>query len=306
MTDLPPLRALSVFTLVGRFGSMSKAAYELGISPGAVSQQVKLLESALDIQLVSRKAAGIVLTEAGRAYHEAISPAFDNLRASHNDFLARFRGNLTVSALPLLASKWLASRLFEWQAKHPSVTVHLQSTIREDRSDAAPVDFRITYECRATHFDRSSTLFADSLIPVCSPRLLEDGPALDDPLDLLNYQLLTVDWKALVAPAPTWQDWFALNGYRNVAVKKAFVFSASSLAIEAAVCGRGVALIQAMMIADELRNGQLVAPFPLHLRLPTPYVVAWNDSALDKQGAPEFHRWILSAAREAERAAQHC
>jgi LysR family glycine cleavage system transcriptional activator len=303
MAELPSLRALQVFEAVGRCGSMTKASRELNVSPGAISQQIKLLEETLGLRLISRSASGLALTEIGKRYHVAVMKGFEELRRAQSDIERTRRtgaGGLVISALPSLASKWLATLIFEWQQHHPGVNIHLEGTHREPHLDQGDADFRITYGDRFRDFDGSVLLFTDSVMPVCSPRLLESGPPLRTPADLLGCPLLSIDWKPQFESPPTWQDWFRHVGVDCGDLRNSFVFSLSSLAIDAAIEGHGVTLAQCAMVAEDLRAGRLIAPFPQKLRLPAPYILAWSSAIFDKSGAREFHRWIIGRARRQE------
>jgi LysR family glycine cleavage system transcriptional activator len=181
---------------------------------------------------------------------------------------------------------------------HPDITMHLEGAISEPQPGAGHVDFRISYHNKIRHFENSVALYTDSLIPVCSPHLAQSGPPLKRPADLLAYRLLTIDWTPILDPPPTWQDWFTLAGVAVKGCNDPFIFSLSSLAIEAALDGRGVALAQHSMIVDDLRAGRLVAPFPYRLKLASPYYFAWQQSVFDKRGARDFHRWLIGLARQ--------
>ncbi|MFU0504207.1 LysR substrate-binding domain-containing protein [Pseudaminobacter sp. NGMCC 1.201702] len=301
MVELPPLRALQVFEAVGRFGSMTKAAQELKVSPGAISQQIKILEEAMGLHLVARKGNGLALTEVGLAYHQAVAKAFADFHKASSDIVEFHRSSaLIISALPLIASRWLSPNMFTWQKTHPNVCFHLEGTAIEPVLDGKPFDFRITYADKAHLFESFVPLFNDGLVPVCSPELAASQP-LEKPADLLAHRLLTIDWRPFLSPAPTWQDWFRLVGLDGSEIRDFFMLSLSSLAIEAAIEGRGIALAQKAMVAEELRTGRLIAPFEQVLMLPSPYILAWNRTVFDKTGASEFHRWIVGLARKQER-----
>ncbi len=297
MADLPPLRALQVFEVVGRCGGMTKAAHELGVSPGAVSQHIKSLEDALSLKLIVRKAGGLALTELGERYHRDVSACFQGLRKAHHGIMRTRASALIISALPLLAGRWLAPSILEWQQHYPDISVHLEGSLVEPHVDDHAFDFRVTYADRARHFDRSVTLFTDSLVPVCSPKLLAGRPPLESPADLLAFRLVGIDWSPHVSPPPSWQGWFRQAGIASGVIADTVVFSHSSLAIEAAIDGHGVTLAQSALIADDLRAGRLVTPFARTLELPSPYVLAWNNAVFEKNGAREVHRWIIGLAR---------
>ena len=302
MNDLPPFRALLVFEVVGRCSSMKRAADELGVSPGAVSQQIKILEESLGLQLISRNSTGLRLTEFGERYFRETSRILDDLRQVHREMVVtRPSSGLIVSGLPLLTSKWLAPRMFEWQQLHPDISLHLEGSMVEPSLESGQVDFRISYRDRLRGFESGVPLYTDSLIPVCSPELLKTGPPLETPGDLASYRLLTIDWKPLLSPPPVWKDWFLSAGVTpSVALRDTFVFSLSSLAIEAAIDGRGVALAQYSMITEDIRAGRLVTPFAHRLLLPSPYFLAWRPGVFDKHGARDFQRWLIGLARSLE------
>ncbi|WP_162230636.1 LysR substrate-binding domain-containing protein [Nitratireductor soli] len=304
MADLPPLRALQVFEAVGRLGSVTRAAQELHVSPGAVSQQIKSLENTLETRLVERKGSGIVLTKVGTAFHKAVEKSFADLLKARVEIIDKHKsGALIISALPLFASRWLSSRMFAWQTSHPQINLHLEGSVTEPATAERPFDFRITYADKAHLFDSFVPLFTDGLCPVCSPALIENGPPLNTPADLLSYRLLTIDWSPFLSPPPSWEDWFHLVNVDGTHIPHFFVMSLSSLAIEAAIEGRGIVLAQRAMVEDELRSGRLIAPFPDVLKLPSPYILGWKKSVFGKAGAGAFHRWLVGLARKEDVAA---
>jgi LysR family transcriptional regulator, glycine cleavage system transcriptional activator len=294
MADLPPLRALQVFEAVGRCGGMTKAALEVGVSPGAISQQIKNLEGALGLQLVVRKPGGITLTAVGARYHQEVSACIQGLRKAHRTLIAQARGKgVVISALPLVAARWLTPAIFDFQQRHPDTTIHIEGSLVEP--DADSFDFRVTYADRVRHLQHAANLFTDSLVPVCSPKLLSTRP-VRAPADLLDFRLLGIDWRPFFSPPPGWQSWFRHAGVSSGAIVDTLVFSHSSLAIEAAINGHGVALVQSALIAEDLKSGRLARPFEQAQELPSPYVLAWNSSAFAKNGGRDIHRWIMRLA----------
>lgn len=107
MNSLPSLRALQVFEAVGRFGGIVEAAKRLGISAGAVSQQMKLLEDTLGLSLTLKVGKRIRLTAAGQRYHDSCAAAFESLRIAQVEVeRSKNASNLRISALPSLLSDW--------------------------------------------------------------------------------------------------------------------------------------------------------------------------------------------------------
>ncbi|RQS14999.1 LysR substrate-binding domain-containing protein [Burkholderia sp. Bp8998] len=300
MSTLPPLRALQVFEAVGRCGGIAEAAKRLGISAGAVSQQMKLLEDTLGLSLLEKDGKRLRLTAAGRRYHERCADAFERLRIAHAEVdRSRHEHTLRISALPSLLSKWLAPRVLDWQRAYPELSVYLDGTHAEPAPDGCEIDFRISYGERVADVDNAIELFRDVVVPACSPGLLRDRSPLAAPADLLPFPLITIDWQPKFASPPSWQAWFDAHGVdASMAAPVRHAFSLSSVAIQAAVDGHGFVLAQSSMICDDVAAGRLVVPLASGLPLPWPYFVAWKKSAFDKPECRSFHRWLLMRARE--------
>ncbi|HDR9834376.1 LysR substrate-binding domain-containing protein [Burkholderia pseudomultivorans] len=300
MSTLPPLRALQVFEAVGRCGGIAEAAKRLGISAGAVSQQMKLLEDTLGLSLLEKDGKRLRLTTAGRRYHERCADAFERLRIAHAEVeRARHDRNLRISALPSLLSKWLAPRVIEWQRAYPELSVYLDGTHAEPSPDGCEIDFRISYGDRVADVDNAIELFRDAVVPACSPQLLRECAPLETPADLLPFPLIAIDWQPKFASPPSWQDWFDAHGVdASAASPVRLALSLSSIAIQAAIDGHGFVLAQSSMICDDVAAGRLVVPIASGLPLPWPYFVAWKKSAFDKPECRNFHRWLLTRARE--------
>ena len=296
MKQTPPLRALQAFEAFGRLGSVTGAAMELGVSPGAVSQQIRKAEESLGLRLLERRGRTVTMTSWGRQYHAAISAGFERIRAAGELIVrAQAQGALTVSCLPSLASKWLAPKLFDWQARHPGATVRLLGAEAETRLGEEEADFRISYGAKARGYDHYAELFTDRVVPACAPALLARR-ALRKPADILDGPLLGIEWARDHRAPPGWAEWAASIGedYRPAAGELAF--SLSSAAIDAAVNGRGFVLAQLSMAGDDIAAGRLVVPFDLPLRLPEPYFLAWDRAALQKPHGAELRAWLLAAA----------
>src|SRR5258708_15976148 len=146
MDTLPPLRALQVFDTLGRCGGVVEAARRLGVRPGAVSQQIKILEDSLGMRLLAREGKRLRLTAAGVRYHETCAAAFESLRVAGAEIeRVRNRRSLSVSALPSLLSKWLAPRIYEGQSAHPELDGDLGGPHPAPAPGGPGVNFPITH-----------------------------------------------------------------------------------------------------------------------------------------------------------------
>lgn len=295
--QLPPLRALQAFEAVARTGSVMAAALEMGVSAGAVSQQVRKLEELLDLRLFDRRGKGMELSTWGRLYHKELGSAFDRLRSAQQSlWRLRTESGLAVSSLSSVASKWLGMLLFDWQAVHPDSRLRLIGAESEPDLKSGETDFRISYGQQSRHHAHHMELFTDWVVPACSPELLAARP-VRTPAELLALPLIGIAWESVHLPPPDWADWARSAGVDERAVSSTLTFSLSSAAIDAALAGRGLVLAPMSMITGDLAEGRLTLPFDHRLQLPQPYFLAWDRSALNKPFGHEFQQWVLAAGR---------
>ena len=297
MQKLPSMRALQAFEAFGRLGSATAAAVELGVTVGAISQQLRKAEAEVGLRLVERRGTAIVLTTRGRSYHDDIKSAFDMLRDAQAKIeRLQSEATLTISCLPSLASKWIGAQLFDWQSSHPTATVRLVGENTEPELGTGEVDFRLSYGALITRFDHRTELFTDWVVPACSPALLA-RLTLQTPADILQAPFLGIEWAREQGQAPNWTDWAALIGMSRRKVLGEVAFSLSSAAIDAAVNGRGFVLAQLSMAAEDIASGRLVVPFDLRLEMAQPYALAWDPAALEKPFGAELRGWIQTISR---------
>jgi LysR family glycine cleavage system transcriptional activator len=291
------MRALQALEAFGRLGSATAAAAELGVTVGAISQQLRNAETEIGLRLLERKGKSIALTTRGRIYHDDVKAAFDALREAQAKIeRTRSEGILTISCLPSLASKWIGAQLFDWQSAHPTATLRLIGDDTEPRFGTDEVDFRLSYGDLITRFDHRTELFTDWVVPACAPSFLA-RLNLQAPADILEAPLLGIEWDRTQGAAAGWSDWAAHIGISRRKAAGAVAFSMSSAAIEAAINGRGFVLAQLSMAAEDIASGRLVVPFDIRLRLPQPYSLAWDPAALEKPFGAELRSWIQSISR---------
>ncbi len=297
MTDLPPLRAVQAFEAVVRRGGVSAAAEELGVSPGAISQQIRKIEELLKVCLFERRGRSLEPTSWGRMYYERVQMAFEQLRSAQDTLLrARGKSGIVMSALPSLALRWLQPLLRTWRSTHPGAAVRLVGTEEESELGAEQIDFRVTYGADVRRYDHFTELFVDRVVPACSPQFLEQHPVRVIG-DILRAPLIDIEWDVQHRPPPSWAEWARSAGLEPPRTAGDLAFSLSSAAIDAAVSGGGFVLAQLSMIAADLSSGRLVVPFDRRLRLPEPYFLAWDRAVLDRPFGAEFRAFIIAAAR---------
>jgi len=274
---LPPLNALRAFEAASRHGSYVAAAAELGVSPAAVSQQVRNLEQFFGKRLFERLHNRVALTEAGREIQAGASDAFRRLAELNDQVLAgrmpRRETRIVISAPPSLVERWLAVRLAEFVAREPEVRVEIR--VEEDPVDfrARGLDLRICYGMRLYPELDVRPLFEDEVTPMASPAFLaRHGLAPGDDLGGLDGGcFILTDWGPSFATHPTWRDWFGHVAPMALSVASGHVGGSSSVALAMAARGFGIALGQLGLADGELSSGSLVRLDERALPLGHPY-----------------------------------
>ena len=240
---LPPLNALRAFEAAARLESFARAADELAVTPGAISQQIRSLEEHVGAALFVREGRGLSLTEAGRAAANVTSEAFEALeRAVSLMRQPTQRRALTVSVAPSFAGKWLAPRLFRFQENHPELEVWIAATSERVDLSAGAADLGIRYGPGGDMTLNEERLLPEEVLPVCSPDLLRAGVDLRRPRDLADQTLLHDASPETEVDGADWASWLKARNVRGVETARGVRFNQSALVIDAAVAGRGVAL----------------------------------------------------------------
>lgn len=287
MADLPPLKSLRVFETAARHLSFTKAADELCVTQGAVSQQVRVLEDALTVKLFRRQSRALRLTSAGERYVLAVREALRLIGDATEELRRETQPRrLTLSCLPSFAHKWLMPRLGDFIETHPDISLRIHTGF--DVVDLA----RDGIDCAIRHgpggySDLSAEiLLTEELTPMCSPAIAQ---RLTRPEDLAGETLLR-DF------GTEWADWLERAGLAGGRFKMGAEFLDSSMAMQAAIDGRGVILGHTALAHDDLEVGNLVAPFGTRV----PYDCAhWFVCLPGAETTPEIrrlHDWLTQQA----------
>jgi len=290
---LPPLNALRAFEAAARHESFTAAADELSVTHGAISHQVKALEAWLGLPLFERRTRAVRLTQAGRDYLPAIEGAFDRIHAATLDASrSAHDAPLHVTTTPAFAVRWLAPRLGRLWHAHPDLDLRLHEApwTREIEPGLDGADLVIRIGAGRRSAMESVPMLAGTLTPMLSPRLLEDGPTLERPADLLAYRLLHT-----FGYAP-WRTWFEAHGVLSADAARGPVFEDTNLAYSAALAGQGVGLLHTALTADEIAAGQLVAPFESDPQDDMSYYIAYAVAHRHDVRVACFRDWLLTAA----------
>lgn len=292
---LPPLQTLRAFEAAARLLSMTLAAGELHLTHGAISRHIRTLEEDLGQPLFRRMTRRIELTPAGVEFHAVVARVLGEL---HGEAL-RQRGEdlarrLSISTSVSFASKWLEPRLQRLKMRHPEFDVHLDVTdlnvdLRSERVDAA-----IRYGDGRYANVAIERLMHETVTPVCSARYQTRVGRLESPADLLHCTLLHED--RMLA---NWDRWLTLAKVGKVRRKGGPAYSHGSMAIEAAIRGEGVALGRSTLVADDIAQGRLVAPFAhLWLKAERGYDLIYRIGEQDNPKIVALREWLLAEIRE--------
>lgn len=289
--SLPPLNAVRAFEAAARLGSFKEAALELGVTHGAISQQVRLLEDRLGAPALFRRSIRrVTLTSAGKALLDEIGPALDRIASAAERHRA-MRGEapaavLRVNALATFSMRWLLPRLSRLRDERPDIEVRLATS--NDPLDALAETFDVIIRGGPDSFHGfTSRLFLrERRLPVCSPALLAKLP-LEDVADLARHTLLNV-----TSMPRLWHDWLVQAGQSRVTPAATLTFDHFFLTIQAAIDGLGVAMGPTALVADDLAAGRLIAPFPA-ISLPARSYFAYTP-ADSEDGSPTamFCDWL--------------
>jgi len=295
---LPPLNALRAFEVAARHLSIARAADELHVTPAAVSHQIRALEDHLGTSVFRRNGRNLLLTDAGQACLPGIRDAFDQLaRAVEAIDKVGEAGILTVSVAPSFAAKWLVPRLSGFTDRHPEIDVRVAATMALTDFATDDVDIAIRYGAgrySGLHVER---LLPESIVPVCSPKLRKGPKPLAKPEHLKHHVLLHDVSPEEGESVPTWQMWLKAAGIAGVDATRGPRFTQSSLVLEAAVLGKGVALAKATLASADLAAGRLVKPFAGSTRIDFGYWLVCPKAKLATPKVELFRAWLKDEAK---------
>ncbi|MDO8790069.1 MAG: transcriptional regulator GcvA [Sulfuritalea sp.] len=306
---LPPLNALRAFEAAARHLSFKKAAAELAVTPTAVSHQIKMLEEFLGLSLFRRLTRALELTPQGEAMLPKVREGLECFAAAvESTHEQTSTGRLIVVAPPMFATRWLVPRLQRFTLAAPQVKLHVVSSLGAIDSDPPggelqfdSIDLReddsqivVRYGTGAYPGCRVDRIFGPDYIAVCSPKLLKSKRPLRQPADVRFHVLLHDDTIANERARPSWEEWLRQAGVAGVDCNAGPHFSDSGLALVAAVDGLGIALASKPLVAAEIADGRLVAPFDISVGQPYAYYLVTPEAIAERPAVEAFRQSLLS------------
>lgn len=285
------LTALRAFEVVARHLSVTKAAAELGVTPGAISQQLRQLQEGLRIELVARQHGKLVLTNSGLHLATRLSDCFEQMdravREVAGDPSSR---KLQLRVTPTFAIRWLVPRLTYFYAEHPEFEIEVGTYPRQEDVEVDAVDFVVRHGPGAWDDAASDPIFEDALTPVCSPALARD---LRTPADLAGQNLLHSMMRS-----DAWELWLTSAGLPDLSARRTTRLANAAVTYRAAIDGLGVALGQMPYVREDLETGRLVTPFDRVLRTGNGYHLAYARRKSSYPNISVFRKWMREVPKD--------
>ncbi len=296
---MPSLDFLKGFEASARHLSFTRAAQELFLTQSALSRQVQALEEALGVPLFVRRHRALALTPAGATFHREVAAALGALISAADAARGVHRApGLTLSTTVSFASLWIIPRLPAFRARHPDVEVYVSADDRLIDLGRGDVDVAVRYLADSNAPEGGVRLFGERMLPVAAPQLLRRrGMPLAKPADLARHVLLHLDDPEGRTPWLDWSVWLAANGQPGMKTAGSLRFKLYDQVIQATVGGQGVALGRVPLIAEYLRDGRLVTPFPKRYDSARGYYAVAAPRAADRPDVTAFVEWLRDEAR---------
>ena len=278
------LAGLRAIEAVGRLGSLRAAAEEIGVTAGAVSQQIQKTEQQIGRALFDRRPRGLVLTAHGAEVMRHLTAGMAELAAAVALAGRSRQDTLTVSVPPVFAGKWLVWRLTDFNRSHPDIRVRVDASVELVDPNISDVDLCIRIGRGGWPDVDAERLIDHRVFPVCSPGLAGRLRRIGD----LRRVPIVRDAGAMFG----WDVWLGPNGHDDSLLGDGPVFSDASLCLDAAVAGQGVFLAWETLAVDALAAGRLAAPFPGRYPTGLSYWSVVGRRMAKSPGVRDFERWL--------------
>ncbi len=287
------LNGLRAVEAAGRLGSLAAAAEELGVTPGAVSQQIAKAEAQLGRVLFERTPRGLVPTDFGQRFLARISNAFHELAEAVASARRRDESVLTISVAPVFAARWLVYRLNRFAERHPDIRLRIDATTKLVNLDTSDVDVGIRVGTGEWPGVKSEPLLQQEIFPVCSPAMAE---GLRKPADILKLPAV-IDGHSMFS----WEVWLREVGLSGAEMNVRHTFNEASLVLDAAISGQGVMLAWQTLAGFAIAQGSLVVPFGIRVPTGLGHYFVSAPSRRESKAAKAFKRWVRDEVEEGMR-----
>lgn len=286
---LPSLSALRALEATARHLSFTRAGSELGVTQTAISHRIRELEELLSVKLFKRTQIGILLTDEGRSYLDAVRPALSQIAiATDNVSLAR-ENRLDVTCLIAFAVWQLIPALGSFRERYPDIELRISPTLPVERTQLGSFDVAILHGPAQWH-DVVATRIALEVFPVCAPELLRRGPSLSAPEDLARYPVIRN-----VSPIveDEWSSWLQHAGHETARFGREVFCGGLFFSMSAMLAGLGVGMGRSSLLKQEVAAGRLVEPFRQRLVSTSAYYAVSRPERSGERNVKLFTEWLL-------------
>lgn len=290
-----PLAGLGTFAIAARHLSFTKAAQEMHLTQGAVSQQIRQLEERLGVTLFVRYHRRLELTVAGVRLAVQLNHSFTEISDLILELQEEETSNiLTVSVMPSFATKWLIPRLGSLQEAYPDLQLRIQANDREVNFQRDRIDVAIVHSHVHSSKGYIVPLMKDQVFPVCSPAFAKQRD-LCVPSQLAQVPLLNDDseWR-FSSPYAEWEKWLLLANTKGIKASRGISFNRGDLAVQAAIAGQGVALGRTPLVMDDIQQGRLMRPFEQALDEGHAYLFVCPEMQRQREPVQQLLSWLVS------------
>ena len=296
---LPPLKALRAFEAAARLGSFTAAAKELSLTQGAISYQVKRLESSLELPLFHRKVRQVTLTSAGQRLSRTAHRLLRELEDEIHSIAPRQQAlRLTVSVSTFFVTRWLSQRLGRFLNDQPRLTLRLQHSVNDPEFSVEEVDLAIRWGTGDWPGVESELLIPSPMMVLCAPQLLKGENSLNK-LDDLHRQTFLHDQ----ASNDGWREWLALAGLHDLGEGSGPVIIDPNVRVQSAIDGHGLVMAN-RLLQEDIDRGLLVEPFDIRLD-GYGFYLTYAPQAKRRKAFQLFRNWLIEEARAFSSSARH-
>jgi len=266
----------------------------LFVTPSAVSHQVKALENFLGVELFHRSNRKVTLTTQGEQYLASVKHAFDEIEmATHRLSVTQGASVVQISVAPNFLIRWLMPRMSRFRALFPDVELQINASMGLLDFDRSSTDMAVYYGSGEWDDIEVEFLRKVMLVPVCGPGLLETGPPLEKPSDLVNHTLIYVSKRTW-----EWDNWLKKAGVEFITPKGSMQLSSGQLTTAAAQENLGVALADQTLISREVESGKLVVPFDIPLDTKKAFYLVYRKHRPLTKGMEAFRNWLMDELQD--------
>lgn len=284
--NLVHLNGLRAVEAVGRLGSLQAAAEELGVSVGAVSQQVIKAEAQLGRSLFARTPRGMAASEASRPLLNRLTGGFRLISEAVAQARERDDSVLTISVAPVFAARWLVHRLDGFSKRRPDVRLRIDATTQLVNPGLCDVDVCIRVGNGNWPDVKAELLLAQEIFPVCTPQM---AAGLREPEDILGLPVV-IDAHSRF----TWETWLAAAGLGGRTITPRHSLNEASLCLDAVLAGQGVMLAWQTLAGHHLEHGRLVRPFPITARTGDGHYFITPAGQREPPKVRAFKEWVCA------------